>query len=220
MSKLYSVCFGRIVIVEDMDTAISLAKKNQYAFRIVTLKGDFINPSGSITGGSVVNKTVNILGRSREIEELGKQMEELQAKIKQVEKERADFLDLNSSIEEEAQSLEASLQESDIIYATEKQKMVAIEENIARLEARLEKLKQDNLEIDKQKEEKAQEKVSLKKKCKNSKSKYRHIQRKSKSLQKPTKTVKNTLMTLILILLILKFRLVLLMKASYPLTKS
>lgn len=152
---------GRTVIVEDMDTAISLAKKNQYAFRIVTLKGDFINPSGSITGGSVMNKTVNILGRSREIEELGKQMEELQAKIKQVEKERADFLDLNSSIEEEAQSLEASLQESDIIYATEKQKMVAIEENIARLETRLEKLRGENQDIEKQKAEKAEEKADL-----------------------------------------------------------
>ena len=50
---------GRTVIVEDMDTAISLAKKNQYAFRIVTLKGDFINPSGSITGGDRKSTRLN-----------------------------------------------------------------------------------------------------------------------------------------------------------------
>ena len=60
---------GRTVIVENMDSAIALAKANNYSFRIVTLDGDVINPSGAISGGSVAQKTVNILGRSREIDE-------------------------------------------------------------------------------------------------------------------------------------------------------
>lgn len=154
---------GRTVIVEDMDTAIVLAKKNNYTFRIVTLKGDFINPSGSITGGSVAQKTVNIIGRSREIEDLGKQIQQLQKEIEKIQKEKEEFTDSNSSLEEEAQSLEASLQESDIVYATEKQKMVAIEENIERLEKRLERLRQENKEIQEQKEAKAKEKVELQK---------------------------------------------------------
>lgn len=154
---------GRTVIVEDMDTAIVLAKKNNYTFRIVTLKGDFINPSGSITGGSVAQKTVNIIGRSREIEDLGKQIQQLQKEIEKIQKEKEEFTDSNSSLEEEAQSLEASLQESDIVYATEKQKMVAIEENIERLEKRLERLRQENKEIQEQKEAKAKEKEELQK---------------------------------------------------------
>ena len=44
---------GRTVIVENMDSAIKLAKANSYSFRIVTLEGDVINPSGAISGGSV-----------------------------------------------------------------------------------------------------------------------------------------------------------------------
>ena len=55
-----------------MDNAILIAKKNSYGFRIVTLEGDVLNSSGSISGGSIQKKTVNILGRSREIEELKK----------------------------------------------------------------------------------------------------------------------------------------------------
>ena len=51
---------GRTIIVDNMDNGVELAKKNRYGFRIVTLKGDVINPSGSITGGSVMQKTVNI----------------------------------------------------------------------------------------------------------------------------------------------------------------
>ena len=57
-----------------MNTAIKLAKNNSYSFRIITLEGDLINPSGAITGGSVSKKTVNILGRGREIEGLEKQI--------------------------------------------------------------------------------------------------------------------------------------------------
>ena len=48
-----------------MDNAIKLSKQNHYTFRIVTLKGDIINPSGGITGGSVQTKSVNILGRKK-----------------------------------------------------------------------------------------------------------------------------------------------------------
>ena len=63
---------GRTVIVDNMDTGIALAKENKYGFRIVTVQGDIINASGAITGGSVAQKTVNILGRGREIEKLQK----------------------------------------------------------------------------------------------------------------------------------------------------
>ena len=63
---------GRTVIVDNMDTAIKVAKQNGYTFRIVTTEGDLINPSGAITGGSVAKKTVNILGRGKEIDKKSK----------------------------------------------------------------------------------------------------------------------------------------------------
>ena len=144
---------GRTVVVEDMDTAIALAKKDKYSFRIVTLKGDIISSSGSISGGSVQTKTVNILGRSREIEELEKELKKLEKQIadKTVEKEEY-ASSIGDSIEETAK-LEKELQEIEIVYATEKQKMVAVEENITRLENRLAKLKEEVTQTEKQKEE-------------------------------------------------------------------
>ena len=72
---------GRTVIVNNMDNAIKVAKQNGYTFRIVTVEGDVINPSGLISGGSVAKKTVNILGRGREIESLEKELKKLKEKI-------------------------------------------------------------------------------------------------------------------------------------------
>ena len=137
---------GRTLIVDNMNTAIKVAKQNNYSFRIITLDGDLINPSGAITGGSVTKKAVNILGRGREIERLEKEIKNLKAKISSLEKEKNEYESSIEDILEAATSLEKELQEIDITYATEKQKVVAIDENINRLQNRLNKLKEE-LEI-------------------------------------------------------------------------
>ena len=157
---------GRTVIVDDMDTAIALAKQNNYSFRIVTLKGDLINPSGAITGGSVAQKTVNILGRAREIEDLEKELKKINSKIEKIQQEKEEYLNDSESVLEEINSLEKSLQEIDIVYAADKQKLIAVEENIDRIQKRLEKLKAEKTELEKQKEEeiknKEQEEADIK----------------------------------------------------------
>ena len=144
---------GRTVIVDNMDTAIKVAKQNGYTFRIITLDGDLINPSGAITGGSITKKTVNILGRSKEIEKLQKEIVILKEKIEKAEKEKKEY---ENSIEETlktAVNLEKELQEIDITYATEKQKVISIDENIEKLEKRLERLKEEHNNIENQKKE-------------------------------------------------------------------
>lgn len=117
-----------------MDSAIKLAKANSYSFRIVTLEGDVINPSGAISGGSVAQKTVNILGRSREIEELKTKLKELDSEIKKIEKEKEEHsVKITDTIEESAR-LEKNLQEIEITYATKKQELDMIDSQITKLE--------------------------------------------------------------------------------------
>jgi chromosome segregation protein SMC len=149
---------GRTVVVEDMNIGISLAKMNNYSFRIVTLKGDVISSSGSITGGSVATKTVNILGRSREIEELEKEIKKLSKKIEEITLQKRKYLESITEVIEKVAGLEKELQDIEIVYAAENQKMVSIEENIYKLEQRRDKLKEEELSINKQKEESIKQK--------------------------------------------------------------
>ncbi len=60
---------GRIVLAQDIDAAIAMAKKYNNRFKIVTLDGQVMNPGGSMTGGSV-NKEAGILSRANEVEAL------------------------------------------------------------------------------------------------------------------------------------------------------
>lgn len=134
---------GRTVVVDNMKNAINIAKENNYSFRIITVEGDVINPSGAITGGSVAKKTVNILGRSREIETLEKELKKLKEKIQKSEKDKEKYVNSSEDIIEKIQALEKQLQETDITYATEKQRVISIDENIEQIQKRIEKLKQE-----------------------------------------------------------------------------
>ena len=143
---------GRTVIVDSMDTGIALAKENKYAFRIVTVKGDIINSSGAITGGSVAQKTVNILGRGREIEALEDEIKTLNKKLEETKSNKEEYEESISEFVEQSKKLEEQLQEFNIVYATEKQKMVSVEESVLRLETQLQKLRDEDKKIQSQKE--------------------------------------------------------------------
>ena len=144
---------GRTVIVEDMDDAIYLARQNGHSFKIVTLKGDVINSSGSITGGSYTQKTVNILGRKEKIKELETELKEIDSKIKSKVEEKDKQEKESEKYEEEIESLSQNLQDIQITYATDKQKLVSVQENIAKLRERIDKSKAENEQIEKQKQE-------------------------------------------------------------------
>lgn len=138
---------GKTIIVEDMDSGVALAKRNKYSFKIVTIKGDVINASGAITGGSVAQRTVNILGRSREIEDLQKEIENLNKKLEKITNEKQEYINNIEDVLEETDLLEKQLQDIEIVYATEKQKVILVEEQSKKLEIRLEKLRQEENNI-------------------------------------------------------------------------
>ena len=71
--KAFSNLLGRVVIAEDMDCAIAMARKYSYRFRIVTLDGQVLNPGGSMTGGSA-SRSAGILSRANELERLNTQL--------------------------------------------------------------------------------------------------------------------------------------------------
>ena len=144
---------GRTVVVENMKNAINVSKKNKYSFRIITKDGDVINPSGAMTGGSVSKKTVNILGREKEIEKLKKEIDKVNDKLEKVLQEKKEYEKSIEWILNKNNQLEVEMQTVEIDYATKKQKVEVTDDNISKLEVRLKKLKEEKTNIEKSKEE-------------------------------------------------------------------
>ena len=154
---------GRTVIVDNMDTAIRVAKENGQNFKIVTQEGDIINTSGAITGGAVMKKTVNILGRENEIKKIGQEIKKTQENIEKIEKEKEEYEESIEGILEIAERLEKELQENEITYATGKQKVLSFEEEIQKIENRLQKLKEEQSKLEEQKEFATNKKAEIQK---------------------------------------------------------
>lgn len=60
---------GRVAVAEDLDSAVAIAKRTRYRFRIVSLDGQVVNAGGSLTGGSRA-KNSGLLSRASEIERI------------------------------------------------------------------------------------------------------------------------------------------------------
>lgn len=71
-SGIISSFLGRTIIAEDKETAIIVAKKYNYSFRIVTLDGEAFLPSGAISGGSSRTRSSRILSQETESQEFEK----------------------------------------------------------------------------------------------------------------------------------------------------
>ena len=112
-SEIIRWLLGRTAVAEDIDSAIVIAKKYSYRFRIVTLDGQVINAGGSMTGGSRV-QNAGILSRGNEIERL-------KGSLASMQKELDGMLSDYKLLSEDASAAKAELEgaEGDLLRAKE-----------------------------------------------------------------------------------------------------
>ena len=110
---------GRVIVTENIDFAIKLAKKNHYSLHIVTLEGEYLSPGGSMTGGAFAI-TVIFIGRNREIEELEELISKSEQKIKESRNRLEDIKTAQSLLVDDIEANKAELQEQLILQNTAK----------------------------------------------------------------------------------------------------
>ncbi len=159
---------GRIVVVDNIDNALLIARKYKYSLRIVTLEGEQLNPGGSMTGGAFKNSS-NLLGRRREIEELKTEVTKL---TKTIEDKKALVSDKRKIVSESREQLDgfnkllrekqlnkntvemnlkqANEKKNDIIntYSDSKQEVGQIERQITEIKAGMDNIQSEFTEID------------------------------------------------------------------------
>ena len=116
---IISNLLGRVMIVEDIDCAIGIAKRYKNRYKIVTLDGQVMNPGGSMTGGSKA-KGAGVLSRANLIEELNAEADKLDA---QKEKTAAEY----KTAVEELNKANADLQGADADLRNAKEELIRAE---------------------------------------------------------------------------------------------
>ncbi|MCI9111135.1 MAG: chromosome segregation protein SMC [Eubacterium sp.] len=124
--EIISNLLSRVVVVEDMDCAIGIAKRYGNRFKIVTLDGQVINPGGSMTGGSAA-KGAGILSRANMIEELNEEAKVLSKEVQQLSAQFKTAMEEANRAAAEMQAAEADLQtaKEDVIRAEGEDKLIS-----------------------------------------------------------------------------------------------
>lgn len=157
---------GRIVVVDNIDNAVRIARKYHYSIRMVTLEGELFTPGGAISGGAYKNSS-NLLGRRREMEELSgkvkKYLKEVDVLLNEIEatKERRNKLRL--SLEEDKAALQRQFIEQNtarlnVIKAQERRDEASegsleLKEEQQEIEEQIKEIRENKLEIQKELED-------------------------------------------------------------------
>ena len=140
---------GRVLVVDTIDHAIALAKKNHYSLHIVTLEGEYLSPGGSMTGGAFKNSS-NLLARNREIEELEAKIETLKNSLEEIKNRKEDIVTAQALGEEELEEIKAKLQEQYILQNTAKMNAERAKQQQSESENVFVGLKKESAEIEQQ----------------------------------------------------------------------
>ena len=112
-TKLAKYLLGRILVVDNIDNGLAIAKKYKYSLRIVTLEGEQLNPGGSMTGGAFKNAS-NLLGRRREIEELKKNVADVSKSLNEHKSLTSELRKSVASLREQNDSLNKAMREAQV----------------------------------------------------------------------------------------------------------
>lgn len=133
--NVISQLLGAIVVIDNVDNALAIAKKYKYMVRLVTLEGEYLTPGGALAGGSFKNQS-NLLSRKREIEELEESVAQKLKEKARITDEIEDIKKKRAKVRDEIEALKELMQDQ------------YIRQNTAQLNVDSAKLKKDGLSDD------------------------------------------------------------------------
>jgi chromosome segregation protein len=93
---------GTVIVTKSLEQANEAARKTGYRYRFVTLEGDVVNPGGSMTGGSIQQKNTNLLGRSRQLEDIEEELGSITEDVQNLREELSNLdIELRRTLKEQ-----------------------------------------------------------------------------------------------------------------------
>ena len=112
---------GNIIIVDNIDNANKIARKINNKYRIVTIDGEVVNIGGSISGGYI--KKSSVLNEKYELENVIKEIETTQDKIKEYENKINEIDEKYTQEEYEKKSILINIQTNSEMLVNKKNAM-------------------------------------------------------------------------------------------------
>ncbi|MFQ5433139.1 MAG: chromosome segregation protein SMC, partial [Nitrospinota bacterium] len=136
MRPLMQRLLMNVVFVKDIETALRLRPQNGFTY--VTLRGDIVDRSGVISGGSAAKSGVGLLERKRMIDQLTASLAECERRLEVAGNEQERISDNLKELESGLEAKKAAAKEEELALVSEKKEMESLNSELKRHESRLE----------------------------------------------------------------------------------
>ncbi|MCI9406771.1 MAG: chromosome segregation protein SMC [Clostridia bacterium] len=126
---------GNTLIVDNIQNATQIARRYPRAFKIVTLDGDVISTTGSMTGGSKREIAGNLLANERRIKEIEENIDGKKAFLTRADARRKELDDKKAEAYSEQQQLIKKLQDARLELAAVTEKQSSLLKNVTGAES-------------------------------------------------------------------------------------
>ncbi len=126
---------GNTLIVDNIQNATQIARRYPRAFKIVTLDGDIISTTGSMTGGSKREIAGNLLANERRIKEIEENIDGKKAFLTRADARRKELDDKKAEAYSEQQQLIKKLQDARLELAAVTEKQSSLLKNVTGAES-------------------------------------------------------------------------------------
>ena len=117
LSEIISMLLAGTIVTNTMQDALEISRYSNFATKIVTLDGDMVMPSGSMTGGSRKTEVGNLISRESEINNNNKEIEEKEKLLKSLTAQK------EKTLNEQTETLDNLSSVSALIHTLEVQKV-------------------------------------------------------------------------------------------------
>ena len=139
---------GNTLICDDIQSATIIAGRYPRAFKIVTLDGDLIATSGSMTGGSRRENSANLLANERKLKDISDEIAMKRTTLVRAEEKKKEAEGELASARAASRELEEKLQNARLELATANQKLSNLMVNITDKESEYSVYKQSRAQIE------------------------------------------------------------------------
>ena len=143
--KAIKLALANTVIVDNIDNAILLSKKLKNSLRIVTVSGELLSQTGSITGGKTSLKSGGVIGRKEKIAELSELITKKQSEFNKIKDQITEIEKQKEQINNELDTILPQKESLVVDIATLNQRKEYINKEIEKIDTQKQNFK-DNLD--------------------------------------------------------------------------
>ena len=137
-----------VIIVDSLDTALSLWNEDDCGFTFATIEGEIVEPGGRIAGGVSTGKSQGLIEKRKELRNLKAEVVKLNQEVSAIDVDLEGVKKENSLVKQQIEDFNTQVRQAELSLVNKEKDLEALRDEETRREFQIETLSAEDREID------------------------------------------------------------------------